>query len=126
MERRSVGRRVQRLTKQMQRLAGSGGNGKAATDRLADLRDRLRDAEQRATQIDDQIARAGQRLIDEDELVGAIEAFDPVWDALSPREKERLVHLLVKQVAYDAGQEAISVTFNPTGIKELSVEEGVA
>jgi site-specific DNA recombinase len=125
-QREAVARRVKRLTERMLRLAGSSGNGKAATDQLADLRDRLCDAEQEATRIDDQIARASQRLIDEDELVGAIEAFDPVWDALSPREKERLVHLLVKQVAYDAGQEAISVTFNPTGIKELSVEEGVA
>ncbi len=124
-QRKSVARRVWRLAERMQCLAGEGGNGKAATGRLADLRDRLRDAEQRATQIDDQITCASQRSIDEDELVGAIEAFDPVWDALSPREKERLVHLLVKQVAYDAGQETISVTFNPTGIKELSVEEGV-
>ena len=124
-QRKSVERRVKRLTERIQRLAGSGGNGETAAGQLADVQDRLRDAEQKATLIDDQTVRVGQRLIDEDELVGAIEAFDPVWDALSPRERERLVHLLVKQVAYDAGQETISVTFNPTGIKELSVEEVV-
>jgi hypothetical protein len=65
-------------------------------------------------------------LIDEDELVGAIEAFDPVWDALNPRERERIVRLLVAQVAYDASQEAISVTFNPTGIAALSNDEEAA
>ncbi len=122
-QRETVARRTKRLTERVQRLAGSRGTGRPATDLIADLRDQLREADQEATRINDQIIRASQRLIDEDELVGAIEAFDPVWDAFSPRERERLVHLLVSQVAYDAGQETISVTFNPTGIKELSVEE---
>jgi site-specific DNA recombinase len=122
-QRRFVERRVRRLTDAIRRLVAS---GRDDADRLAGLRDRLRDAEQRATLIDDQITRADQRLIDEDELVGAIEAFDPIWDALSPRERERIVHLLVKQVAYDGAAETISVTFNQTGIKALSVEEAVA
>jgi len=121
--REAVADRVQRLTDRIRRVAAAGGRDDEAFDRLAEMHDRLRDAEQHATQLDDRIARAEQRLIDEDELVGAIEAFDPVWDALSPRERERIVQLLVKQVAYDAAQETISVTFNPTGIKELSVDE---
>jgi len=124
-QRKFADRRIARLTAAIRHLTGPGMRREDARDRLADLQDRLHDAEQRATQIDDQIALAGQRLIDEDELVGAIEAFDPVWDALAPRVRERIVQLLVKQVAYDAAQEKISVTFNPTGISELSVEEGV-
>ncbi|MBP9032483.1 MAG: recombinase family protein [Pseudomonadales bacterium] len=123
--RKTAERRVTRLTEQMQRLAAEGRRADQA-ERLAELQDRLRDAEQRVTELDDQIVRADKRLIDEDELVGAIEAFDPVWDALNPRERERIVRLLVAQVAYDASQEAISVTFNPTGIAALSNDEEAA
>ena len=115
--------RMRHLTDEMRRLASSSGRDKEATNRLADLHDRLCEAEQQATEIDDRIARADQRLIDEDELVGALEAFDPVWDALPPRERERIVQLLVKQVEYDASQETLSVTFNPTCSKELSADE---
>lgn len=123
--RKTAERRVTRLTEKMQRLAAEGRRADQA-ERLAELQDRLRDAEQRVTELDDEIVRAGKRLIDEDELVGAIEAFDPVWDALNPRERERIVRLLVAQVAYDASQEAISVTFNPTGIAALSNDEEAA
>jgi site-specific DNA recombinase len=123
--RKTAERRVTRLTEQVQRLAAEGRRADQA-GRLAELQDRLRDAEQRVTELDDEIVRAGKRLIDEDELVGAIEAFDPVWDALNPRERERIVRLLVAQVAYDASQEAISVTFNPTGIAALSNDEEAA
>ncbi len=49
-----------------------------------------------------------------------------MWDALNPRQRERIVYLLVEQVAYNAGEESISVSFNPTGIKELSIEEDAA
>ena len=124
--RKAVERRVAQLTDDVQRLVASGERRAGVTDRLAELQDRLREAEQRATEIDDQIVRAGRRMIDEDELVGAIEAFDPLWDSLNQRERERIVQLLVKQVAYDAAHETISVTFNPTGIKELSIEEDAA
>ncbi len=120
--RKAAERRVARLKEQTQRLAAEGRRADQA-ERLAELQDRLRDAEQRVTELDDQVVRADKRLVDEDELVGAIEAFDPVWDALNPRERERIVRLLVAQVAYDASQEAISVTFNPTGIAALSNDE---
>jgi site-specific DNA recombinase len=124
-ERKAAEGRLARLTEKARRLVADG-HGPDAADRLAELQDRLRDAEQRVTELDDQVVRADKRLIDEDELVGAIEAFDPVWDALNPRERERIVRLLVAQVAYDASQEAISVTFNPTGIAALSNDEEAA
>jgi site-specific DNA recombinase len=124
-ERKAAEGRLARLTEKARRLVADG-HGPDAADRLAELQDRLRDAEQRVTELDDQVVRADKRLIDEDELVGAIEAFDPVWDALNPRERERSVRLLVAQVAYDASQEAISVTFNPTGIAALSNDEEAA
>lgn len=53
-----------------------------------------------------------ERLLDEDELAGALEAFDPMWKALTMAERERLIHLLVREVEYDARNETINVTFH--------------
>lgn len=124
-ERAAAARQVDHAAQEVRDAAALGTTPEAA-ERVAALEDRLREAEQRVAGLDDRIVRAGKRLIDEDELVGAIEAFDPVWDALNPRERERIVRLLVAQVAYDARQEEITVTFNPTGIAALSNEEEAA
>jgi site-specific DNA recombinase len=62
--------------------------------------------------------------IDEADLVAALTAFDPIWDALSPREQARVVNLLVERVAYDGQQETVAVTFRPGGIKVLAQEVG--
>ncbi|MCC5823402.1 MAG: recombinase family protein [Phycisphaerales bacterium] len=68
----------------------------------------------------DEIARratallAGQRpdlVIDPDELLGAAEAFDPVWDAMTVRERITVVHALVERVVYDDAAGTVSVTF---------------
>ena len=65
-----------------------------------------------------QIDAMQERVLDEDELAGAFEAFDPMWDALTTAERERLVHLLVRSVEYDAENETIGVSFH-------AAEEGV-
>ena len=63
---------------------------------------------------------------DQDELAGAMEAFDPLWDRLSPRERSELVHHLVRQVEYDAVTDEITVVFNPTGANRLGSGERAA
>ena len=47
----------------------------------------------------------------EDELAGAAEAFDGVWNVLTSAEREALVREVVLGVEYDAGTESITVTF---------------
>jgi site-specific DNA recombinase len=94
-----------------------------ATDELAVLQDELRVAERHVTDINEQIITARQRMLDEDELTGAMEAFDPLWQTLKPGEQARLIRLLVERVEYDGTGETISVTFHPTGIKALAGEE---
>ena len=94
-----------------------------ATDELAGLQDGMRLAEQQITDINEQIIKARQRMLDGDELAGAVEAFDPLWETLKPGEQTRLIRLLVERVEYDGTDETISVTFHPTGIKALAGEE---
>jgi site-specific DNA recombinase len=101
------------------RLAASSRPG---DPRLADVHDRIRDAERRVTEIDDELAALEGDLVVEDEVVAALADFDAVWDCLAPREQARVIELLVECVAYDGEGGNISITFRPSGIKALAGE----
>ena len=90
--------------------------------RLADLQQRTTIAEQRLAEIHAQEVGLAREQIDEADVAAALEAFDPVWESLSPREQARVVHLLVERVAYDGARETVAVTFRPGGIKALAQE----
>jgi len=96
-------------------------NGKA-TDRVADLQDRIRAAEQRSTQVREELIALEREIVDENEVARALAMFDPVWETLTPREQARVVRLLVQRVDYDGEKGTVSVTFHPAGIRVLSRE----
>ena len=87
-----------------------------------DAQDRVRDAEQRVTQIDDELATLAGDLVDESEVAAALADFDAVWAALAPREQARVVELLVDQVAYDGHAGSVAITFRLSGIRTLAAE----
>ncbi|MFG0243663.1 MAG: recombinase family protein [Phycisphaerales bacterium JB054] len=122
-ERRAVGKRIRSLRAEIHGLVESGRAGNGSAVRVAALREELEEAEGEASRLDDVIARADKRLIDEDELVGALEAFDPVWESLTPHERERLVHLLVRQVEYDAETQSVTIAFHEGGVGAEGPEE---
>ncbi len=69
-------------------------------------------------------ARDPNTYIDRDELLGAVEMFDQVWDALTLRERERLIHAVVKCISWNAERESVSVTFHD--LNEPILEEDAA
>jgi hypothetical protein len=93
-----------------------------ATDRVADLQDRIRVAEQRSTQVREELIALERDLVDENETARALAVFDPVWETLAPREQARVIRLLVQRVDYDGEKGTVSVSFHPAGIKILSRE----
>jgi site-specific DNA recombinase len=93
-----------------------------STARLADLQERIRGAEQRATQIREQVITLSRSIVDQREVEKAMAIFDPVWDSLTLREQVRVVQLLVERVDYDGSSGKISITFHPSGIKTLADE----
>lgn len=93
-----------------------------STARLADLQKRIHGAEQRATQIRDQVITLSRSIVDQREVEKAMAIFDPVWDSLTLREQVRVVQLLVERVDYDGATGKISITFHPSGIKTLADE----
>ncbi|MDO9068536.1 MAG: zinc ribbon domain-containing protein [Deltaproteobacteria bacterium] len=121
-EKSGLARELGRHNAQMRDLAGSVGSGGTATDRMADLLDRIRGMEQRLAAIREEMATLGRNLIDENEAARAMAAFDPVWETLTLREQGRVVRLLIQRVDYDGDNGTVAVTFHPAGIEMLSRE----
>ncbi len=98
-------------------LAETAARRAAKRDELARELERSASAEATASlvgQIEDldrKIATDEARLIDRDELVGAVEAFDPVWNAMLHAEREMLIRDLISGVTYDAVSQSITVIF---------------
>lgn len=93
----------------------------APDDRLpmADLHERSHEAEQLMTELREQIVAAQRRMVSKSELDSALQAFDPVWETLSPREQARVMRLLIKRIDYDGQNGTVSITFHENGIKTL-------
>ncbi|MDP8238395.1 MAG: recombinase family protein [Candidatus Hatepunaea meridiana] len=87
--------------------------------RLTDLEDQIRFARQHAESLQEEIAKKKTELVDETALTSALEGFDPIWESLLPRERTRVIHLLIEKVGYDGENGMLSITFRPTGIKTL-------
>ena len=122
-----LGRELARHNAELRKLASGVKNGEKAGE-LANLQDRIRAAEQRATEIREQVVALSREMVDEREVEAALSVFDPMWDTLSPREQARIIHLLVERVDYDGKHGTVSVTFRPNGIKTLAqqIEEVAA
>ena len=97
-------------------------NESPAVSRLADLQDRIRGAERRATEVREQIVVINRDVIDHGDVAKSMSVFDPVWETLTLREQARIVQLLVERVDYDGSTGKVSITFHPSGIKTLANE----
>ena len=67
-----------------------------------------------------QVAALEVRIIDERDLAQALGAFTPVWDELFPRERERILQLLVEEVTYRADGGEVAISFRPGGVRVLA------
>jgi len=105
----------------LQRI-GPGDGNTPTTARLADLQDRIRSAERRATEVREQVIALSRTIVDDREVAKAMSVFDPVWDSLTAREQTRVVQLLVERVDYNGATGKVSITFHPSGIKTLADE----
>ncbi len=113
---------VARLRDDHAEVAQLAATARPGDPRLLDANERIRDAERRMTEIDDELATLEGELVDEAEVTAALADFAAVWDCLAPREQARAVELLVERVEYDSHAGNIEITFRPAGIKTLAGE----
>jgi site-specific DNA recombinase len=123
-ERRGLEHNVERWQAEIHTLVTAGANNGSTPDipRLADLQERIRIAELRSTEINEEISALDGERVSAGEVESALAAFDPLWETLTPREQARIVQLLVQRVDYDGAEGRVSITFHPSGIKTLADE----
>jgi site-specific DNA recombinase len=119
---RELGEHHRELQKIVRQPSVGTGNG-PATARLADVQERIASVERRLTEVRDEVERLRRDMIDEADVATALAEFDPVWEALSPHEQARLLHLLIERIDYDGRDAMISITFHAAGIKTLANRE---
>lgn len=129
-ERSALDKELARHNSDLRKLVGEASRNEAAADRMADIQERIRGAERRATEVREELRALRHGLVDEKEAVRALALFDPVWDALSPREQVRVMQLLVERVDYDGENGTVAITFQQTGIRwlveEMNQKEAIA
>lgn len=101
-------------------VAAGDGAAEAVAPELADRQDAIRVGEERLREVHAELAGLAAATVDEDDLRQALGLFDPIWDALLPRERIRVLHLLLERVDYRNGK--LGLTFRPTGIRTLAAE----
>ena len=52
----------------------------------------------------------------------ALRRFGPVWDEMLPKERARVLRLLIEEVRYDGQAGDVEIRFREFGIKALSRE----
>jgi site-specific DNA recombinase len=124
-EQRGLEKDLTRWHAEMRRLSGQlspDGDHRSVIARLADVQERVAQSDRQLARVREQtLAVQGQRL-DEVEAARVLAAFEPVWEALAPREQVRVVQLLVARVDYDGGKGKVAIVFHPAGIQTLAEE----
>ncbi len=106
---------------EVQRLAGTA-SGSEAMCRMADLTTRSAQLAERLQAVRCEGRQAGGDPIDLAEATRTLAAFDAVWETLTPRERARIIELLVERVVYDGTASRVDVSFRAMGIKTLIAE----
>ena len=88
--------------------------------RLADLQEAIQTQEERLHEVLAELGSLETTSVGEEDLRQALGSFNPVWNALLPRERVRILRLLLDQVDYRDGK--LGLTFRPTGIGTLAAE----
>ena len=93
----------------------------ATRARVADLHLRISKCESDLTRVISSIARLESQTIDRVTAAESVRDFDEIWDALTSREKSRMIRLLVSRIEFSAADSSISVSFYPDAIRSLQV-----
>lgn len=115
--------------REIRRLAVKGPASSATTAQIADLHDKIAQAERRATELRDKLDVAERQRVCEDEVRAALGDFEGLWQTLTPKEQAKMLSTLIARVDYDVAESTVAVAFHPSGIKALSqnqLEEAVA
>ena len=101
-------------------VAGGGAGVGVLVERLGAVDEELAAVEARIEVARAELVTARVQALDEAELRAALASFDPVWDELFPRERARILALLIERITYRRADGEVSITFRPSGVKSLA------
>jgi site-specific DNA recombinase len=104
----------------IRKLCGNGPATGPAGARLAELHDRVAQAETRLAELRRRFEEHQRDRLNAGDIDAAFADFGNVWNALSPREQAQVLALLVARVEFDAADNTVAVSFHPTAIKTLA------
>jgi site-specific DNA recombinase len=122
---------VRRLEQERRRLDGErrnlldavaqgGGATASILGKLGEVETNIATTQSRIETVRTELAALDAQVIDEADLRAALESFDPVWEELFPREKGRILTLLLETVVYDGKAGEVSLKFRPGGVRTLA------
>ena len=103
-------------------IASNGRQSGSLLPKLGEIECELQKISCRVGQVETELSALEDRVVDEDEVRSALTSFDPVWSAVLPDERARIVRLLVEQVTFDPTEGEVEIEFLPHGIRALADE----
>jgi hypothetical protein len=97
-----------------------GGVWKPPSSVGVDVTDQLRTLSARLDEV-----RAEQTALNqatEPSLRAALATFTPLWEHLYPRERERILRLLIERITYHPDAGDVDIELRPNGIEALAAE----
>jgi site-specific DNA recombinase len=122
-ERTDIERELKKMAQGMKTTVSmfgkAGPQADLATDRLAELQDRISHLNSRLTELRQHGAAIEAKGVDATDVEEALHEFESLWDQLSTWEKERFIRALVENVRYDGKTGMVTVGFRSRGIKDV-------
>lgn len=119
-EKRVIEKELQRLGEEIASLVRT--TGKLATDRMAELQDRVLVLERQLREVRHQLAESVGQTVDAASVRKTLREFDSIWSEMTPREQEKFVKTLVERVTYEGATCTVTVGFRTAGIRQLCLE----
>ncbi len=91
----------------------------AIAGRVAELDEQIGKLQARHHEVTSQLAAMANDTVDETEIRGALQQFTGVWDELIPRERARVLRLLIAEVRYDGQAGEVTIEFRDHGTRAL-------
>ncbi len=108
--------RIRRARRNVADAVAAGGAGQdALAEKMVELDDDLAQATTRFERANADLTALDGEVVDPEELRAALVDLEPLWAELFPRERARLVSLLLESVKFDAVEGEVDIVFRPGG-----------
>ena len=104
----------------LDQLVEAGPAAKSIAARIGEVDDQSERLGERASELKAELVQLDREAIDEDEFRRVMAEFDPVWDQLIAREKQRVLSLLIEEVRFDGESSEVTIRYRTGGIQALA------